>query len=98
MQGALISTAAQNKAREAFQNKAEQPEVWARPDEKTASPHPKAWKRQATGLTSRAVAEDNKKFRCGGAFLDYIHILYGNNIHILYGNKNSQQDHRLEVP
>ena len=40
--------------------------------------------------TLRSVAEDNQKFRCGGAFLNYIYILYE--------NKSSQQNHRLEVP
>jgi len=48
------------------------------------------WASQKFTLNKQAVAEDNQKFRCGGAFLDYIHILYG--------NKSSQQDHRLEVP
>ena len=47
-----------------------------------------AWR--VVDVVKLAVAEDNQKFRCGGAFLDYIHVLYG--------NKSSQQDHRLEVP
>ena len=51
-----------------------------------------------------AVAEDDKKFRCGGAFIDYVHILYGNKsafidyVYILYGNKGLQQEHRSKVP
>ena len=44
----------------------------------------------AAATFMEAVAEDNQKFRCGGVFLDCIHILYR--------NKSSQQDHRLEVP
>ena len=51
-----------------------------------------------------AVAEDDQKFRCGGAFIDYVHILYGNKsafidyVYILYGNKGLQQEHRSKVP
>jgi len=50
------------------------------------------------------VAEDDQKFMCGGAFIDYVHILYGNKsafidyVYILYGNKGLQQEHRSKVP
>ena len=37
-----------------------------------------------------ALAEDDQKFRCGGAFIDYVHISYG--------NKGSQQGQCSKVP